>query len=273
MARAEARQFFSGYRFLVRVRGRAGTTTPWRVLPVAKLQSVEGGLLVSSGAGPEHPLLRALVEVSSTEYTAGMGPSRSRFGEIELWRVANGTPDRPAVLVRESYEFESYVVRAFDLDATRSGAPLEHALLRGLRRLESATYEAAKLPEDVPAEARTLARWVLSEIPQEPGDYRVYFRQDDGEFTLEGSEGLFRLETATPEGGEPRYRAQVFLGSVELPATGNRRLDVLQRRGGQDHDDAVLVVEGDVREQVVAEALYLARVRTGRVIESVIRAA
>lgn len=271
MVRVEERQFFAGHRFLVRVRGRTGKDAPWWVLPVAKLQSVEGGLLVSSGAGPGHPLLQTLVEVSSTRRTVGMGPSRSQFAEIEIWRVARGTANAPAVLLGESYEFECYEERPYDLDAMSSGVSLEHALLKGLRLLQTTRYEAAQLPPELPEEVRALARSVLSEVPKEPGDYRVFFRNDGGAFTLEGSECVLRLESTETQDAVMRFRVLVFLGSVELPSTGNRQFDVMQREGGREHD-AVLSVEGESLAQVVAEALYLTRIRTARVIESIVRA-
>lgn len=258
MARADTRQYFSGFRFLVRVRP---SMREWVMLPVARVTSTAEGLMLSSGASPEHPLYKAL-----TSDEKGFIPT-----QLEVWRAARGTPEHEAVVVCEAYTFEGFLPRPYTLDAGSNDVPLEHAVLKGLVKTGTQTILAKDVSPSLPPAIQGLARSVLTAVPKEPGDYEVYFAREGSEFSYDGSRCPLKVETIESAGLPAQYRVVFNTAGVELPSTGNTRLDRAQRRGGETHDGEVYQCVGDDLDHTVAEALYQLRMRVGRVIESVVK--
>lgn len=259
---------FSPHQFVVRVRARDAADTPWQVLPALKALSTETGLLVVAEARLGDRPLGVLPELLNRDNVLGRDAPPPKVGEIEVWRGTSGRSGYRSVLVRESYEFDCYVWLPYDLDKSRPGAPREQALFQGLKRVQAATYDATCLQLDrVPQGVQLLAIWVAcwghAEGLQAPGDYRACVYTYPAAPEQDRSAWLLRLELSPAFG----YRATVFLNGVESPQRGLAGHNQWRLRHADD--DASVVVESDDRAEAVAEALYQASARSGRVVESV----
>lgn len=254
---------YSRSRFVVRL--RCGTMGFYDsvTLPVAQLRSSgEDDLELFCVSEPEHAMLRALRESLSAD-------TRS----LHLYRVAAGTAATSGILTCESYYFADLREVRLDLDVHGSGPAFECAVLRRVCKTREEHYSVSKPPPELHDDVKAiLVQDAVPDIPTEAGVYRVCFAHAGGLFTREGSQCLLRLTTSAQTAEQcPRYCVTMLLGSVELHPSRYPRFDAMRTQGAQYPAEALLSVEGRIRELVVAEALYMARLRTGREIASVFK--